>query len=97
MTESLLGAIVETTATSASIDITGIQVMDTGTADHVLRMARAVRLLGAERVITGIHPAIARTVIHMGMDLSGVVTHQTMYRAPQRCIGRALEERANER
>ncbi len=97
MTESLLGAIVDTKATSTIIDITGIQVMDTATADHFLRMARAVRLLGAECVITGINPAIAQTIVNMGVDLSGVVTHQTMNSALQRFIGRAFEERAAKR
>lgn len=83
MTEALLTAIVEKKARCAIIDITGIQVMDTGTADHFLRMARAVRLLGASCMLTGINPAIAQTIIHMGMDLSGVITHRTMRNALQ--------------
>jgi rsbT co-antagonist protein RsbR len=81
MTESLLQAIVEKKADCAIIDITGIQVMDTGTADHFLRMARAVRLLGASCMLSGINPAIAQTIIHMGVDLSGVVTQRTMRHA----------------
>ncbi|MBX3229278.1 MAG: STAS domain-containing protein [Labilithrix sp.] len=88
MTEALLSAIVEKKADCAIIDITGIQVMDTGTADHFLRMARAVRLLGAECLLTGINPAIAQTIIHMGVDLSGVLTHRTMRTALQRYITR---------
>jgi rsbT co-antagonist protein RsbR len=90
MTESLLSAIVEKKADCAIIDITGIQVMDTGTADHFLRMARAVQLLGAECLLTGINPAIAQTIIHMGVDLSGVVTHRTMRTALQYCIDRLV-------
>jgi len=86
MTEALLAAIVEKKADCAIIDITGIQVMDTGTADHFLRMARAVRLLGANCVLTGINPAIAQTIIHMGVDLSGVVTHRTMRNALQHYV-----------
>jgi rsbT co-antagonist protein RsbR len=86
MTEALLGAIVEKKADCAIIDITGIQVMDTATADHFLRMARAVRLLGANCLLTGINPAIAQTIIHMGVDLSGVVTYRTMRNALQRVI-----------
>jgi rsbT co-antagonist protein RsbR len=88
MTEGLLAAIVEKQAECAIIDITGIQVMDTGTADHFLRMARAVRLLGAECLLTGINPAIAQTIIHMGVDLTGVSTHRTMRNALQRYIER---------
>jgi rsbT co-antagonist protein RsbR len=86
MTEALLSAITEKQAECAIIDITGIQVMDTGTADHFLRMARAVRLLGAECLLTGINPAIAQTIIHMGVDLSGVTTHRTMRTALQRWV-----------
>ena len=88
MTESLLSAIVEKRANCAIIDVTGIQVMDTGTADHFLRMARAVRLLGAKCVLTGINPAIAQTIIHMGVDLTGVVTHRSMRNALQQFVGR---------
>jgi rsbT co-antagonist protein RsbR len=83
MTEALLTAIVEKKARCAIIDITGIQVMDTGTADHFLRMARAVRLLGSNCVLTGIHPNIAQTVVHMGVDLSDIVTHRTLRNALQ--------------
>ncbi len=92
MTEALLQAIVEKKARCAIIDITGIQVMDTGTADHFLRMARAVRLLGANCLLTGINPAIAQTIIHMGMDLSGVITHRTMRNALQRFVIESADE-----
>ncbi len=88
MTEALLNSIVEKKAECAIIDITGIQVMDTGTADHFLRMARAVRLLGASCLLTGINPAIAQTIIHMGVDLSGVITHRTMRNALQDYLSR---------
>jgi rsbT co-antagonist protein RsbR len=96
MTEALLAAIVEKKADCAIIDITGIQVMDTGTADHFLRMARAVRLLGANCLLTGINPAIAQTIIHMGVDLSGVVTHRTMRNALQGYVQRFVDDREDE-
>jgi rsbT co-antagonist protein RsbR len=86
MTEALLAAIVEKRADCAIIDITGIQVMDTGTADHFLRMARAVRLLGANCFLTGINPAIAQTMIHMGVDLSSVITHRSLRNALQQHV-----------
>ncbi len=91
MTEALLSAIVEKKADCAIIDITGIQVMDTGTADHFLRMARAVRLLGATCLLTGINPSIAQTIIHMGVDLSGIITYRTMRNALQRVVRRYAE------
>jgi len=91
MTEALLRAIVDKKARCAIIDITGIQVMDTGTADHFLRMAKAVRLLGAECVLTGINPVIAQTIVHMGVDLSDIITHRTLRNALQHFVGRAIE------
>ncbi|WP_240488514.1 STAS domain-containing protein [Labilithrix luteola] len=81
MTEALLSAIVEKEARCSIIDITGIQVMDTATADHFLRMARSVKLLGSECVLTGVHPNIAQTMVHMGVDLSEVITHRSLRNA----------------
>ncbi|AKU99874.1 RsbR, positive regulator of sigma-B [Labilithrix luteola] len=81
MTEALLTAIVEKKARCSIIDITGIQVMDTATADHFLRMAKSVKLLGSECMLTGVHPNIAQTIVHMGVDLSEVVTHRNLRNA----------------
>ena len=78
MTDALLRAVVSTRAGCAIIDITGIEVMDTSTADHFIRMAKAVRLLGAECVLTGMNPQIAQTVVHMGVDMEGVTTHRSL-------------------
>src|SRR5690606_17555595 len=69
MTSELLEAIVAKQTRCAIIDITGIEVMDTSTAEHFIRMAKSARLLGAECVITGLNPTIAQTVVHMGIDL----------------------------
>jgi rsbT co-antagonist protein RsbR len=97
MTEALLGAIVEKRAGCAIIDITGIQVMDTATADHFLRMARSVRLLGSECVITGINPAIALTMQTMGVGLSDIVTLRSLRDALQRYVDRDREFGARRR
>jgi rsbT co-antagonist protein RsbR len=78
MTQSLLKAVVEMRTRCCIIDITGIEVMDTGTADHFMRMARAVGLLGSECVLTGINPHIAQTIVQMGVDLRGIRTHRTL-------------------
>jgi rsbT co-antagonist protein RsbR len=78
MTDALLRAVVATRARCTIIDITGIEVMDTGTADHFIRMAKSVRLLGAECVLTGINPQIAQTVIHMGVDMADLVSHRSL-------------------
>lgn len=78
MTSALLQAIVEKGSKYAIIDITGIDVMDTRTVDHFIRMAKAIRLLGAECALTGLNPHIAQTVVHMGLDLSDIVTHRSL-------------------
>jgi rsbT co-antagonist protein RsbR len=88
MTDALLRAVVRTRARAAIIDITGIEVMDTHTADHFIRMAKAVRLLGAECMLTGINPQIAQTVVHMGLDMADVVSHRSLRDALQHFIDR---------
>jgi rsbT co-antagonist protein RsbR len=91
MTSALLRAVVEKSAKCAIIDITGIDVMDTRTVDHFVRMAKAVRLLGSECVLTGMNPHIAQTVVHMGLDLSNVVTHRNLRDALQQYVGQLLQ------
>jgi rsbT co-antagonist protein RsbR len=83
MTETLLETIVSKQARMAIVDITGIDVMDTKTADHFIKMARAVRLLGAECIITGINPGIAQTLTHIGVDLTGIRTLRSLRDALQ--------------
>ncbi len=86
MTSSLLEAVVEKQTRCTIIDITGIDVMDTRTVDHFMRMASAVRLLGAECVLTGVNPHIAQTVVHMGIDLSRITIHRTLHEALQQFV-----------
>jgi rsbT co-antagonist protein RsbR len=81
LTATLLETITQKKSPFAIIDLTGIEVMDTSTADHFIRMARSVRLLGAKCVLSGIRPAIARTIVHMGIDLTGIESYRTMREA----------------
>lgn len=81
MARTLLNTIVQTKASLALLDITGIQVMDTRVVDHFLRMARAIRLLGARCVLSGVHPNVSQTIVHMGLDLRGIETHRSMREA----------------
>jgi rsbT co-antagonist protein RsbR len=83
MTETLLETIVAKQARLAIVDITGIDVMDTKTADHFIKMAKAVRLLGAECIISGINPGIAQTLTHIGVDLTGMRTMRNLRDALQ--------------
>ena len=76
--EALLKRIVETDSVVAIIDITGVPAVDTQTARHLLETISAVRLLGAQVIITGISPAISQTMVHLGIELSGVVTRSSL-------------------
>jgi rsbT co-antagonist protein RsbR len=72
--ESLLQRIVETGSDVAILDITGVPTVDTLTAQHLLKTVTAARLMGAECIISGIRPQIAQTIVHLGLDLQGIVT-----------------------
>lgn len=76
--QNLLEAIVEKSADLAIIDITGVPTVDTLVAQHLLKTVAAARLMGAECIISGIRPQIAQTIIHLGVDLGGVVTKATL-------------------
>ncbi|MBI3805679.1 MAG: STAS domain-containing protein [Nitrospirae bacterium] len=76
--EKLLQKIVDTAATVAILDITGVPTVDTLVANHIMKTVAATRLLGAEVIITGVSPAIAQTIVHLGVDLSGILTRATM-------------------
>ncbi len=76
--EKLLQKIVETGASVAILDITGVMTVDTLVANHIMKTVAATRLLGAEVIITGVSPAIAQTIVHLGVDLSGILTRASM-------------------
>jgi rsbT co-antagonist protein RsbR len=78
MTSALLHSVVQTKASLAIIDITGIEAMDTQATDYFLRMARAIRLLGSECALSGVHPNVARTIVHMGIELTGIDSYRTL-------------------
>ncbi len=72
--ESLLQKIVETGSQIAIIDITGVPTVDTLVAQHLLKTVTAIRLMGADCIISGVRPQIAQTIVHLGVDLAGVTT-----------------------
>jgi rsbT co-antagonist protein RsbR len=78
MMDALLNKVVAEQATHVVIDITGVSVLDTRTADHFIRMAKAVRLLGASCYITGISSAIAQTLAQLNVDTSSAKTVQKL-------------------
>jgi rsbT co-antagonist protein RsbR len=76
--ESLLQRIVETGSEIAIIDITGVPTVDTLVAQHLLKTVTAIRLMGADCIISGVRPQIAQTIVHLGVDLQGVTTKATL-------------------
>jgi len=78
MMETLLRGIVETGSEIAIIDITGVPTVDTLTAQHLLKTVAAIRMMGADCIISGIRPQIAQTIVHLGVDLQGVTTKSSL-------------------
>jgi rsbT co-antagonist protein RsbR len=76
--ETLLQKIVETESELAIIDITGVPTVDTLVAQHLLKTVSAIRLMGADCIISGIRPQIAQTIVHLGIDLQGISTKATL-------------------
>jgi rsbT co-antagonist protein RsbR len=76
--ESLLAGIVDEQAAVAILDITGVPMVDTLVAQHLMKTAMAVQLMGAECVISGIRPQIAQTIVHLGIDLREITTRATL-------------------
>lgn len=76
--ETLLKRIAETQSEVAVIDITGVPVMDTLTAQHLLKTVTATRLMGADCIISGVRPQIAQTLVHLGVNLGDVTTKASL-------------------
>ncbi|MEJ8836451.1 STAS domain-containing protein [Ramlibacter sp. AN1133] len=76
--ETLLQRIVETGSRLAIIDITGVPTVDTLVAQHLLKTVSAIRLMGAECIISGIRPQIAQTIVHLGIDLQGIASKSSL-------------------
>ncbi|KRC21397.1 STAS domain-containing protein [Acidovorax sp. Root217] len=76
--ETLLQKIVETGSELAIIDITGVPTVDTLVAQHLLKTVTAIRLMGADCIISGIRPQIAQTIVHLGIDLQGITTKASL-------------------
>ena len=84
--QGLLEAIVKEQARYAIVDLTGVDVVDTSTADHLVQLLRAARVLGVEGVLCGIRPAVAQTVVGLGLDMGAVKTTRTLRDALKWCI-----------
>jgi rsbT co-antagonist protein RsbR len=76
--ENLLQEIVNSGSSIAILDISGVPAVDSLVAQHLIKTVSATRLMGAECIISGIRPEIAQTVVHLGIDLSNIITKATL-------------------
>jgi rsbT co-antagonist protein RsbR len=76
--EALLEGVARHQADLVILDITGVRVVDTQVAQAFIQAAQAVKLLGAQVMLTGIQPQIAQTLVHLGVDLSSIMTHGSL-------------------
>src|ERR1700748_57023 len=93
--ESLLQRIVETGARIAIIDITGVPTVDTLVAQHLLKTITAIRMMGADGIISGIRSQIAQTIVHLGIDLQGITTKATLAEALKIAMARVEGRKAD--
>lgn len=89
VTERLLDRISKSSARSVIVDLTGVEVVDTMTANHLLQMVRAAGLLGAHCILSGISPQIAQTLVQLDVDLSEMRTVRNLKEALRICLSRA--------
>ncbi len=95
MTEKLLQRIADRGAEYVIIDLTGVDVVDTMTAAHLVRLTHAAKLLGARCVLTGLRPEVARTLVDIGVHLGGLTTLRTLRDGLRVCLAmREADRRA---
>lgn len=85
--ENLLQEIVDTGSSIAILDISGVPAVDSLVAQHLIKAVSATRLMGAECIISGIRPEIAQTIVHLGIDLSNIITKATLASALKFAFG----------
>jgi rsbT co-antagonist protein RsbR len=88
MMEHLLDSIVREKARFAILDLTGVQAMDTSTVHHVVRMLKAAQTVGALGVLSGAQPAVAQTIVSLGLSLDDLRTARTLHDALSFCLSR---------
>jgi rsbT co-antagonist protein RsbR len=84
--ERLLDEIVARQSRFVILDITGVEIVDTKTADNFIKVMKAAQLLGARCVLTGIRPAVAQTLVDLGLDLSSIATLRNLQEGLRECL-----------
>ncbi|WP_235879619.1 STAS domain-containing protein [Polyangium aurulentum] len=88
MTERLLDRICERRTRGVIIDLTGVEVVDTMTASHLVKLTQAAALVGSFCVLTGIGPLVAQTLTVMGVELGGLITARSLRDGLRICLQR---------
>jgi len=78
MMESILNKIVETYSRVIILDIQGVAAVDTAVANHLIKITNATKLMGCQCILSGISPAVAQTIINLGIDMHGINTKATL-------------------
>jgi anti-anti-sigma regulatory factor len=84
--ENLLDRIITTKSRCVIIDVTGVEVVDTKTADYLTKVVRAASLLGTRCVLTGLSPAIAQTLVEIGADMQEILTLRNLKEGLKHCL-----------
>jgi rsbT co-antagonist protein RsbR len=92
MMERLLDEITHKQCRFVIIDITGVEVVDSATADHFIKLVKAVELLGARCILTGARGAVAQTLVSLGVDLGPIVTLRNLKHGLMECLRRMAAE-----
>lgn len=94
--ERMLAEIVNKQSQFVILDITGVDVVDTRTADYFIKVIRAAELLGARCFLTGIQPAVAQTLVEIGVDLTSLKTLRNLQEGLKECLrSGALDQARN--
>ena len=93
MVQRLLGEVARTQASFVIIDLTGVEIVDTKTADHLMKLMRKVEVVGARCVLTGIRPAVAETLVDIGVDFGRLVTLRNLKHGLREALRGARRQR----
>jgi anti-anti-sigma regulatory factor len=91
---TLMRRIVDTKARHVIVDITGVDMVDTKTADYLLKIVRAANLLGSRCVLTGLSPSVAQTLVEIGADLTEVTTLRDLKAGLRECLIATKQQRS---
>jgi anti-anti-sigma regulatory factor len=97
MMETLLSQIIKRQAKYVILDVTGVEIVDTKTADHFVKVMKSAELLGSRCILTGIRPAVAQTLVELGVNLSSISTLRNLQDGLRECLRHMEQERGGER